>query len=166
MGDDNRLQQVVWNLLTNAVKFTPKGGRVQVLVKHRESSVELTVADTGKGIPADFLPHVYERFRQVDGGSARSSVGLGLGLSIVRQLVEMHGGTVSAISEGEGRGASFTVRLPVAVARRSNDAPPPRLQQAVLAQWFKCPPELDGPSVLVVDDEEDSRAMVKMGTCS
>ncbi|RKH09775.1 PAS domain S-box protein, partial [Corallococcus sp. CA053C] len=108
MGDARRLQQVVWNLISNAVKFTPKKGCVRLVVARRESSVELTVADTGQGISAGFLPHVFERFRQADSGSTRKTGGLGLGLSIVRHIVEMHGGTVSAASEGEGQGACFT----------------------------------------------------------
>ncbi len=160
MGDAHRLQQVIWNLLTNAVKFTPRGGRVQVLVECRDSAVEVNVADTGRGITRDFQPHVFERFRQADGGSARSHGGLGLGLSIVRQLVEMHGGTVSVHSEGEGLGASFTVRLPLAVARRFGAPGAPALQ-ASGAGGLACPPELDGLQILLVDDEADTREMLR-----
>ncbi|MFP2931514.1 PAS domain S-box protein, partial [Pyxidicoccus sp. 3LG] len=118
MGDAMRLQQVVWNLLSNAVKFTPKGGRVQVFVERRDSSVDISIADTGEGIPPEFLPHVFERFRQADASSTRRMGGLGLGLSIVKHLVEAHGGTVHASSEGVGRGATFVVTLPLSVALR------------------------------------------------
>lgn len=159
MGDPDRLQQVVWNLLTNAIKFTPRGGRVQILVECLESSVELTVADTGDGISADFLPHVFERFRQSDGSITRRKGGLGLGLSIVRQLVEMHGGTVSAASHGEGKGATFTVRLPLSVTRRrsSSDLGTAAKPPVVTAER---PKELEGLRLLVVDDEEDTREML------
>ena len=114
MGDPKRLQQVVWNLVSNAVKYTPEGGRVRVRLTRAGSSAEITVSDTGRGISPDFLPHVFDRFRQEDGSSTRSYGGLGLGLAIVRHLVELHGGTVRATSEGEGRGACFTVALPAA----------------------------------------------------
>ncbi len=161
MGDAHRLQQVVWNLLSNAVKFTPRGGRVQVIVERQESSVEILVADNGRGIVAEFQPHVFERFRQADGATTRAHGGLGLGLSIVRQLVELHGGTVSVYSEGEGHGASFTVRLPMAVAMRRETTPSPALQQSTSAQGVACPPELHGLHVLVVDDEPDTREMLR-----
>jgi PAS domain S-box-containing protein len=160
MGDAQRLQQVVWNLLSNAVKFTPRGGRVQVLVARRDSSVDITVSDTGQGIAPEFQPHVFERFRQEDGGSTRMHGGLGLGLSIVRQLVEMHGGTVSVFSAGEGQGTSFTVRLPLAVARRQTVHVPESLQVSMSAAGFSCPPELDGLQLLVVEDETDTREML------
>jgi PAS domain S-box-containing protein len=114
-ADSSRLQQVLWNLLTNAIKFTPAGGRVVVSVRHQGEDVELSVSDTGVGITADFLPHVFERFRQADGSFTRGHGGLGLGLSIARSLVEMHGGTIEASSEGPNRGATFTIRLPAAV---------------------------------------------------
>lgn len=159
MGDPNRLQQVVWNLLTNAVKFTPKGGRVQVLVRCFESAVELTVADTGQGIARDFLPHVFDRFRQADGGTTRAKGGLGLGLSIARQLVEMHGGTIAAVSEGKGRGASFTVRLPLSVTSRREPEPPASHLPPIAAASSN---ELDGLRLLVVDDEADAREMLTL----
>ncbi len=155
VGDVHRLQQIAWNLLSNAVKFTPKGGRVQVLLELVDSSVELTVADTGQGIAPDFLPFVFDRFSQADGGSRRAHSGLGLGLSIVRQLVEMHGGTVRASSEGEGRGATFTVRLPMAVARRDR-TPTPSPEPSVDVTR-----ELAGVSLLVLDDEADTRDMLQ-----
>jgi CheY-like chemotaxis protein len=160
MGDSQRLQQVVWNLLSNAVKFTPKGGRVQVLVERRDSSVDITVADTGQGIAPEFQPHVFDRFRQADGGSTRVHGGLGLGLSIVRQLVEMHGGTVSVFSAGEGQGTSFTVRHPLAAAQRRTAQVSSSLQPLMPSKGFSCPPELDGLRLLVVDDEEDTREML------
>jgi signal transduction histidine kinase len=111
-ADPDRLRQVIWNLLSNAIKFTPKDGRVEVRATRNGSEAEITVSDTGYGIRRDFLPFVFERFRQADGSSTRAHGGLGLGLAIVRHLVEMHGGTVLAASDGEGRGASFTIRLP------------------------------------------------------
>ena len=112
-ADPGRLQQVVWNLLTNAIKFTPRGGQVTVSTRPVDSQVELIVSDTGKGIAPDFLPHVFERFRQADTGSTRTHSGLGLGLAIVRHIIEMHGGTVEAQSEGLGKGSTFIVRLPI-----------------------------------------------------
>jgi PAS domain S-box-containing protein len=115
-GDPDRLQQVAWNLVSNAVKFTPRGGRVQVRLARVESHVEMTVSDTGRGIAPEFLPHVFDRFRQADATTTRGHGGLGLGLAIVRQLVELHGGTVRADSAGEDLGASFTVSLPLAAA--------------------------------------------------
>ena len=112
-GDAQRLQQVIWNLLSNALKFTPDGGRVEVSIEYAGAQIEVRVADTGCGIAADFLPYVFDRYRQAHRTTARQQGGLGLGLAIVRQLVELHGGTVEAASEGEGRGATFIVRLPV-----------------------------------------------------
>jgi PAS domain S-box-containing protein len=161
LGDPHRLQQVVWNLLSNAVKFTPKGGRVQVRVEQRDASVEIFVADTGKGIAKSFQPHVFERFRQEEGGSSRSHGGLGLGLSIVRQLVELHGGSVRVSSDGEGRGSTFTVTLPSA-PERPRERPSERPGLAIKrGPHSACPPELEGLSVLIVDDEEDAREMVR-----
>ena len=121
LGDGERLQQVVTNLLTNAVKFTPAGGRVTVDVAGGGDSVRLTVADTGKGISADFLPHVFDRFSQAERGTTRAHGGLGLGLAIVRHLVELHGGTVRAASAGDGHGATFTVDLPRPPSRPGPD---------------------------------------------
>ena len=122
-GDPDRLQQIVWNLLSNAIKFTPRGGRVDLSVCCVDGQAELTVSDTGQGIAPEFLPHVFDRFRQGDSTSTRSFGGLGLGLAIVRHLAELHGGTVVATSPGEGRGASFTVRLPVGAAAARVDTP-------------------------------------------
>jgi signal transduction histidine kinase len=114
-GDAGRLQQVIWNLLANAIKFTPDGGCVDLFVAPSNSHMEVRVVDTGLGISAEFLPHVFERFRQADGATTRRHTGLGLGLALVRQIVELHGGTVDAASQGEGLGATFTVRLPIPV---------------------------------------------------
>ncbi|MCL6754219.1 HAMP domain-containing histidine kinase, partial [Nostoc sp. CCCryo 231-06] len=113
IGDAERLQQVVWNLLSNAVKFTPSGGRVEVHLKQVNSNAQITVSDTGKGISPDFIPCIFERFRQADSTTTRTEGGLGLGLSIVRYIVEMHSGTVHTASEAEGQGATFTVLLPI-----------------------------------------------------
>jgi len=150
LGDGGRLQQVVGNLLSNAVKFTPRGGRVQVTVRPRGHLVDVVVSDTGDGIEPDFLPHVFERFRQADTSMTRRHSGLGLGLAIVRRIVELHGGSVRALSPGVGQGATFTVTLPLsadAVAGRSGPIPLPGA-------------ELGGVSVLVVDDEADARELL------
>jgi signal transduction histidine kinase len=117
VADPDRLQQIVWNLLSNAMKFTPDGAAIRLRVERADSTIEITVTDTGAGIAEDFLPHVFERFRQAETGSRRRYGGLGLGLAIVRHLVELHGGTVSAESDGEGHGATFRVRLPYPQAR-------------------------------------------------
>ena len=158
-GDAARLQQVVWNLLANAVKFTPKGGRVDIRLVRIDSSVELTVRDTGVGIPVDFLPHVFERFRQADGASTRSHGGLGLGLAIVKNIVELHGGTASVESAGKGEGASFFVRLPLSLLRHTGTTPVPSEPPAGPFS-FERPPELIALRVLVVDDEDDARELL------
>jgi signal transduction histidine kinase/CheY-like chemotaxis protein len=163
-GDTDRLQQVVWNLLSNAIKFTPRGGRVQVRLERINSHVEIVVSDTGRGISADFLPHVFDRFRQADGTTTRRHGGLGLGLSIVRQLVELHGGTVGVESNGEGQGATFIVRLPLMVTRKQWDDAAytgrhPTAGGDELS--FDCPPSLEGLRVLVVDDEPDTRRLLR-----
>lgn len=120
-GDPNRLQQVVWNLLSNAIKFTRRNGRVQVLLERVNSHIEIPVADTGVGIKPEFLPHVFDRFRQEDASRTRSATGLGLGLSIVKHLIEHHGGSVRATSAGEGQGATFTVRLPLTAVQQDDE---------------------------------------------
>jgi PAS domain S-box-containing protein len=160
-GDANRLQQVVWNLLANAVKFTPKNGHIQVRLEHVDSHVEIIVADTGQGIRADLLPFVFDRFRQGDSTSTRLHGGLGLGLAIVRHLVELHGGTVTAESDGEGHGATFTVKLPLMplqAERYDTERAQPSVPTAPLSQEA---PDLAGIRVLVVDDEPDTRDMLR-----
>ncbi|HMI83750.1 MAG TPA: PAS domain S-box protein [Polyangiaceae bacterium] len=157
-GDAGRLQQVLWNLLTNAVKFTPRGGRIHITLRRENSSVEIDVADTGKGVTPDFLPRMFERFTQQEASKSRSAGGLGLGLAIVKHLVELHGGTVEAHSNGEGAGTTFIVRLPLApvyAARR--DTP----TSSVHAEDLKFPSELGGLKVLVIDDEPDARELVQ-----
>jgi signal transduction histidine kinase/ActR/RegA family two-component response regulator len=161
-GDPSRLQQVVWNLLSNAIKFTPRGGRVHVRLERVNSHIEISVSDTGDGIRAEFLPFVFDRFRQADGSTRRQHGGLGLGLSIVRHLVELHGGTVRVDSAGEGGGATFTVKLPlVPVYRR--DAGAERVHPAATDAHHpvEYPDKLDGLKVLVVDDEPDTLELIK-----
>ncbi|HEY2511920.1 MAG TPA: PAS domain S-box protein [Polyangiaceae bacterium] len=160
LGDATRLQQIVWNLLSNAVKFTPRGGRVDVVLRQIDSSAEICVADNGKGIATPFLPHVFDPFRQEDASSKRSRGGLGLGLAITRQLVELHGGRIEARSDGEGRGASFSVILPIAAVQRSSPAPQRNRRRSPSQHAVECPPQLHGLHVLVVDDEEDARVLV------
>jgi signal transduction histidine kinase/ActR/RegA family two-component response regulator len=160
MGDAARLQQVIWNLLSNAVKFSSKGGRVDVLVRSAGSSVEITVRDEGSGISPAFLPWVFDPFRQQDASPTRMKGGLGLGLAITKQLVELHGGRVSAASEGEGCGATFTVRLPIAAIALGEPAPRTAKGQLPENRVFECPDHLRGLRILVVDDEEDSRRLV------
>lgn len=161
-GDPSRLQQIVWNLLSNAIKFTGRDGRVQVALERVNSHVEITVSDTGQGISAEFLPCVFERFRQGDGSTTRRHSGLGLGLSIVKQLVELHGGTVRATSSGEGQGSTFSVELPL-MAVHSHDARVerlhPRFPRPLAARPM--PLSLAGLKVLVVDDEPDAREIVR-----
>jgi signal transduction histidine kinase/CheY-like chemotaxis protein len=159
-GDADRLQQVVWNLLSNGVKFTPCGGRVQVRVERVTSHSELTVSDTGEGISKDFLPFVFDRFSQADSTSSRTHGGLGLGLGIVRHLVELHGGTVQAFSPGLGKGSTFVVRLPLIVAHREEGVPasrpiehPPEPPRGELG-------DLTGVAVLVAEDNDDARKLL------
>jgi signal transduction histidine kinase len=161
LGDPDRLQQVMWNLLSNAVKFTPKGGRVRVELERVDSQVEIRVSDTGTGIAPEFLPYVFDRFRQADSSSTRPHGGLGLGLSIVRHLVEMQGGTVEARSEGEGKGATFIVRLPVSAlsVEAVGDEDAPRRDASDLGAEQQ-PPSLEGLRVVVVDDDPDTLEML------
>ena len=161
-GDPGRLQQVVWNLVSNAVKFTPKNGRVHVRLERVNSHVELVVSDTGAGIRADFLPFVFERFRQGDAGTTRKTGGLGLGLAIVRHIVEMHGGTVEASSPGEAKGATFRVRLPLMIvhpetleARREH----PRTERRKALTGLG---NLHGIHVLAIDDEADALTLLRV----
>ncbi len=153
IGDANRLQQVVWNLLSNATKFTPPGGDIQVRLETHSRNAQLTVSDTGQGINAAFLPYVFDRFRQADSAINRPHSGLGLGLAIVRHLVELHGGTVQVTSAGEGQGATFTVRLPLAIP--GDVTALTRAASDEQAATNKYPPELQGLRVLIVDDQPD-----------
>jgi len=162
-GDASRLQQVVWNLLSNAIKFTPARGRVNVSWKRKDSDVQLIVSDTGRGIDPDFVPFMFDRFRQADTGTTRHFGGLGLGLSIVRHLVELHGGTVEAYSEGEERGATFTITLPNSVSPSCESDAVSRENSSHCIQ----PPEKDvppvsiaGQQILLVDDNEDTLEML------
>jgi signal transduction histidine kinase/CheY-like chemotaxis protein len=153
-GDPDRLQQVLWNLLSNAVKFTDAGGRIEVCLRAVDGSIELRVIDSGQGISAELLPHVFDRFRQGDSSTTRQTSGLGLGLALVREIVARHGGSVSAASEGAGLGATFTVRLPALRARQA-----PRADEITPRAGLP-PRSLAGLSILVVDDEADARAVV------
>jgi hypothetical protein len=163
-GDPNRLQQVFWNLLTNAIKFTPKGGSVQVLLERVNSHLEVSVTDTGEGIAPEFLPHVFDRFRQADASTTRRHGGLGLGLSIVKQLVELHGGSIRVQSNGVGQGSTFIITLPITVlhgepeplAERRH----PRAASSLASMSDACT-KIEGIRVLVVDDEPDARSLVK-----
>ena len=160
-GDANRLQQVVLNLLSNAIKFTPRGGHVQVTFERVNSNIEICVADSGIGIPSDFLPHIFERFRQADATTTRKHGGLGLGLSIVKHIVELHGGTVEANSDGEDQGADFRVKLPVAVSRwnRTKLGEHPRSSQRPSMPWVNA--DLSSLAILVVDDDADARDLIQ-----
>ncbi|HEX3250141.1 MAG TPA: ATP-binding protein [Pyrinomonadaceae bacterium] len=160
-GDADRLQQIVWNLLTNAVKFTPKGGKIQVTVQRVNTHIEIVVSDSGVGISKEFLPYVFDRFRQADASTTRIHGGLGLGLSIVHQLVDLHGGTVAVASEGEGKGATFTITLPfvgVVVGQKEDEAAHPTQHDETIS--FEGLPSLHGLKVLVVDDEPDTRELI------
>ena len=161
-GDPDRLQQVVWNLLSNAVKFTSRAGRVQVRLERVNSHVEVIVSDTGIGIRPDFLPFVFDRFRQGDPGTTRKTGGLGLGLAIARHIVEMHGGTVDASSAGEGMGATFRVRLPVMIVQPERTEP--RREHPRTERWepLVALGGLHGVRVLAVDDEEDALTLLRV----
>jgi CheY-like chemotaxis protein len=159
-GDPARLQQVVWNLLSNAVKFTPKGGRIQIVLERVNSHVEIAVSDTGQGLEPKFLPHVFERFQQADSSTSRTYGGLGLGLAIVRHIVELHGGTVHAESAGPGQGATFTVKLPLVIFTRKAGEHERRHPTVADERQLEPYPRLDGVRVLVVDDEPESNEVV------
>ena len=159
-GDPNRLQQVVWNLLNNAIKFTPKGGKVTVLLERVNSHIEITVSDTGQGIKAEFLPYVFDRFQQGDATTTRKHGGLGLGLAIVKHLVELHGGKVRVKSAGEGQGATFSVEIPVVAARQKEEREhptAPAFESGTACEQIA----LERLKVLVVDDEADARELLK-----
>ncbi len=161
-GDPSRLQQCFWNLLSNAIKFTPKGGSVRVSLERVNSHLEVCVVDSGQGIQPEFLPHVFERFRQADASTTRRHGGLGLGLSIVKHLVELHGGSVRAKSAGEGKGATFCIELPLMVVHPGEDQ---SLRQHPRGPMPTRPPmdhpSLEGITVLAVDDEADATALIK-----
>jgi signal transduction histidine kinase len=158
VGDPKRLQQIVWNLVSNAIKFTPPGGRVDIACTGGEDGIELRVQDTGRGIPASFLPRLFDRFSQADSTSTRVHGGLGLGLAIVRHLVELHGGVVAADSGGEGRGAAFTVRLPLA----GDGSPGERARPFDPDSWSRRERahSITGLRVLLVEDDPDGRDML------
>ena len=165
-ADPDRLQQVVWNLLNNAAKFTPEGGRVVVRLERVDRALRVQVTDTGKGIAPEFLPHVFERFRQADASTTRQHGGLGLGLAISQQLVELHGGTIRADSPGEGLGATFTVELPLADVRHDAGSPaagaaPPAGPTVALRAPFAPSPLLRGVRVLVVENEPGTRTVIR-----
>jgi PAS domain S-box-containing protein len=158
-GDANRLQQVVWNLLSNAIKFTPRGGQIQVFLRRVGSSVSITVSDSGQGIDPQFLPQLFARFSQADASTTRRHGGLGLGLAIVRHLIELHGGTVEATSQGLGMGSTFTITLPLSIVREAwqGDSVHPTSHVASVTDAIN----LSGVKALVVDDEPDARVIVK-----
>ncbi len=159
-GDPERLQQIVWNLLTNAIKFTDRGGRVKVSVERRQRKILLVVSDNGAGIAPEFLPHLFERFRQADASMARVHGGLGLGLAIARQLAELHGGSIDAASEGVGKGATFTVTLPtMAATAASRDSNVDRFEDSM--EHSEAAANLDGLRILAVDDDTDALTMIR-----
>ncbi len=168
LGDADRLQQIVWNLLSNAVKFTPEGGRVELRMEGDAERVRIIVSDNGEGIEPEFLPYVFDRFRQADTSVTRRFGGLGLGLSLVKQLTELHGGTISAASEGSGRGATFVVTLPRLAAQSATSAPQqhPALAKGEVRTDNAIPldaaPSLDGALILIVDDQEEARMLLRM----
>lgn len=156
-ADSDRLQQVFWNLLSNAVKFTQNGGRVEVALQQDGADAVIRISDNGSGIPSDFLPFVFERFRQGDGSSTRRHGGLGLGLSIVRHLVELHGGRMAAASDGEGMGSTFTLTLPARDADVKASAPVAHHERRPKSRTL----DLEGAHVLIVDDERDARELLR-----
>jgi CheY-like chemotaxis protein/two-component sensor histidine kinase len=161
-ADSGRLQQVVWNLLTNAIKFTPKKGQIQVVLQRVNSRVELSVSDTGIGIPASYLPYVFDRFSQQDSSTTRAFGGLGLGLAISKQLVELHGGVIRAASQGEGSGATFTVQLPLSIAHLDNQSAPRSHPTAETHPGEMVSlPRLDQVHVFAIDDEPDARDLLR-----
>ncbi len=160
-GDANRLQQVIWNLLSNAIKFTPSGGHVEVRAERRDSQIAISVSDSGLGIKPNFLPHVFERFRQADGSTTRPQGGLGLGLAIVKNLVELHGGTVEAHSAGEHQGSTFTILLPAAARIDHHSDHRLRPPDAMAKAPDLGHESLSGLKVLVVDDEPDARDLLR-----
>jgi signal transduction histidine kinase/ActR/RegA family two-component response regulator len=160
-GDPNRLQQVMWNLLINAIKFTPKGGNVRVVVERVNSHVEVSVSDTGKGIASEFLPHVFERFSQADNSARRGYTGLGLGLAIVKSLSELHGGSVRVKSGGVGKGTTFIISLPISVVQALDTVENQQHTKVERHVALLHTPDLQGIKVMVVDDEADAIRLVK-----
>jgi signal transduction histidine kinase/ActR/RegA family two-component response regulator len=162
-GDTGRLQQIVWNLLSNAIKFTPPGGHIEIKVEPTEGNMQLGVADTGQGISPDFLPFIFDRFRQADGTSTRNHGGLGLGLAIVRHLVELHGGAIEAASEGAGKGATFTITLPLALQNSTDRKKVSgRLRsEDISGRDFDPPPLLEDVKILLVDDDADTLQVIR-----
>ena len=161
MGDPDRLQQVFWNLLNNAIKFTPTGGQVQVLLERDNSRIEVSVIDTGEGIAPEFLPYVFDRFQQGDASTTRRHGGLGLGLAIVKQLVELHGGSVRVKSSGLGKGTTFTVHLPLIAVHSEPDKELRHSRKTPRENQPVPDVSLANVHVLVVDDEVDARELVK-----
>jgi signal transduction histidine kinase/ActR/RegA family two-component response regulator len=163
MGDASRLEQVFWNLLSNAIKFTPKGGKVQVSLARVDSHVEIRVADNGQGMPADLLPYIFDRFRQGDASTQRRHGGLGLGLSLVKHLVEMHGGSVTAQSDGAGQGSAFVVNLPMQIRTPDEDREGDRVHPSTEASRTRGlqPLPISDLRVLIVDDEADARGLIE-----
>jgi PAS domain S-box-containing protein len=160
-GDATRLQQVIWNLLSNAIKFTPKGGYVEVQLERAGPQIVITVSDNGQGISPDFLPHVFDRFRQADGTSTRKHGGLGLGLAIVRHIVELHGGTITVESQGEDKGTTFKVRLPLRAITPSQISQPHIQSEIESSKLLECSTSLEGLRLLIVDDEPDALELIK-----
>ena len=160
-GDFERLQQVVWNLLSNAIKFTPKNGRVQMVLERVNSHIEIRISDNGRGIKPDFLPFIFERFSQAETGTTRLQGGLGMGLAISKAIVELHGGNITAFSEGEGKGSTFTVSIPVMPVSKQSAS----IERVHPRAWteisVECPPEIAGLKVLVVDDDADTCEMIR-----
>ena len=165
-GDPARLQQVMWNLLSNAIKFTPKGGRIQITLERINSHIEISVVDSGIGIKPDLLPHIFDRFQQGDSSTTKNFAGLGLGLSIVKQFIELHGGTVKASSQGEGKGAVFTLHLPLTALKPQEDRAHPQAFGGKSPDFKSV--DLSGLAILVVDDESDARYLIKrvLADCS
>jgi signal transduction histidine kinase len=159
-ADAGRLQQIVWNVLSNAIKFTPSGGHVRVVARQDDTHMVIEVRDDGQGIRPEFLPHLFEAFRQADSSVARRHGGLGLGLAIVSQLVDAHGGRISAHSDGEGRGSTFTIELPVRTVPEQEEVPSEGSLPAVEAAAIAADIRLDGVRLLIVDDDEDSRDLI------
>jgi CheY-like chemotaxis protein/anti-sigma regulatory factor (Ser/Thr protein kinase) len=161
LGDADRLQQVIWNLLSNAIRFTGKDGFIQMELQRIESQVEIRVTDNGIGIKPEFFPHLFERFTQADSSTTRSRGGLGMGLAIVKSLVELHGGVVSAHSAGEGKGSTFTVKLPISAIRLERKHEPQVQKSRSAAAYLKDRHELVGLKILVVDDELDTVELLR-----